>query len=874
MNVCRAFPKIFTIFAAEQQQINYYMEIKKSFLKPAAISILAIWGAISGAEAQRQEVLLTENWKFSHNDNESQSRTNFDDKKWQTVSVPHDWAIAGPFDKEIDKQMVAIEQNGEKIPTEKTGRSGSLPWIGCGWYRTHFTVPAEYERAVLNFDGAMSEPTIYVNGEKAGEWKYGYNTFNIDVTPYIYKDGRENCLAVRLENLDQSSRWYPGAGIYRPVTLIMTGKTAIEQWGISANTLSIDPNTQTAVVEFSATITGHKGHGLAVKFEINAREGNANKTVVTSAVADDGKAKCVKTLSGIKFWSPESPDLYGLSVSLIELGNDGKEKAVIDRKTEKIGFRTIEVTPEKGFALNGKSRKIKGVCLHHDLGMIGTAINKAALARQLKLLKSMGCDAIRTAHNMPSQWQMQLCDSLGMMVMAESFDEWVYAKCKNGYNRFYKEWVDKDLTNLVLANRLHPSIVMWSIGNEIPEQGMKEGAKMTRHMQDVIHYLDHTRPVTAGMDRIDNALSTGYAQVIDIPGMNYRTHKYEMAYEKLGQGFLLGSETASTVSSRGVYKFPVTDEKNKTYDDGQCSSYDLTACSWSNIPEDDWTLQDDKPWVIGEFVWTGFDYLGEPSPYDEYWPSRSSYFGIFDLAGLPKDRYYLYRSRWNTSEPTIHLLPHWTWNGREGEVTPVYCYTNYPSAELFVNGKSQGRISKDPQKLMDRYRLRWNEVKYEPGEIRVVVYDEQGKNVGEQTIKTAGEPDHIELVADRGCEGGKASYADMCPTDNPAFFTLAEPLKADGQDMAFVSVRIVDKNGVPCPNASNQLTFSVKGAGTFKGVCNGDATSLEVFTQPTMKTFNGELVIGIQTKNTPGDITLKVSGKGLKAANLKLKSQN
>lgn len=850
------------------------MKSKDFFLKPTALFLFATWGFSLNIQAQRQEVQLKDNWKFSHSDNDSQANVDFDDRSWITVSVPHDWAISEPFDKEIDKQIVAIEQNGEKIPTEKTGRSGSLPWIGSGWYRTRFNVPKEYERAILNFDGAMSEPTVYVNGKKAGEWKYGYNTFNIDITPYIYKDGRENTLAVRLENLDQSSRWYPGAGIYRPVTLIMTGETAIEQWGINVNTLSIDKNSKSAIVEFCADVANPKEHKFTVKFEIKQEKNNQTVATVIAPVTKDGKAKCVETLSGIDFWSPEQPYLYELNVSLIEQGENGSEKSIVDCKTIKTGFRTIEVTPEKGFALNGESRKLKGVCLHHDLGMLGAAINKSALAHQLKLLKSMGCDAIRTAHNMPSQWQMQLCDSLGMMVMAESFDEWKYAKCKNGYNRFYTEWGDRDLTNLVLANRLHPSIVMWSIGNEIPEQGMKEGAQMARHMQDVIHRLDRTRPVTAGMDRIDNALSTGYAQVIDIPGMNYRTPKYEMAYEKLGQGFVLGSETASTVSSRGVYKFPVTDEKQKTYEDGQCSSYDRTSCSWSNIPEDDWRLQDDKPWVIGEFVWTGFDYLGEPSPYDEYWPSRSSYFGIFDLAGLPKDRYYLYRSRWNTSEATIHLLPHWTWNGREGEITPVYCYTNYPSAELFVNGKSQGRISKNPSQLNDRYRLRWNNVKYEPGELHVVVYDGQGKVAGEQTIKTAGKPDHIELVADRGTENGSTSYANMRPTDNPAFFALNEPLKADGEDMAFIAVRIVDKEGNPCPEASNQLSFSVSGAGIFKGVCNGDATSLEGFTHPTMKAFNGELVVGVQTKKTPGDITVKVNGKGLKSATIKLKSQN
>ncbi len=821
--------------------------MNKRTLLPAILILLCyVW---ANAQQARMEIELSDNWKFTRTDDAAFSAIDVDDSKWQQVCVPHDWAIDGPFDKEVDKQVVAIEQNGEKVPTEKTGRSGSLPWIGAGWYRTEFKTAAGCQRALLMFDGAMAEPQVWVNGKKAGEWKYGYSAFNIDVTPYINKDGSSNTLAVRLENKEQSSRWYPGAGLYRPVTLVMTGKDYIEQWGVNATAIYADETTGKAIINLEADIVCDKEKEPKVVFELISK--NGQRIQQQTYVGYDNVARARMDVQDAKLWTPETPHLYTL---VTRLYSQGKNSRLLDERTDRIGIRTISVSAENGFQLNGKTRKFKGVCLHHDLGMLGAAINKSALARQLRLLKTMGCDAIRTAHNMPSQWQMELCDSLGLMVMAESLDEWIYAKCKNGYNRFFNEWVERDLTNLVMANRLHPSIVMWSIGNEIPEQGMKTGARLTKRLQDIIHRLDPTRPVTAGMDRIERAIGTGYAQVLDVPGMNYRTHLYQKAYDKLAHGFVLGSETASTVSSRGVYKFPVEMAKSKAYDDGQCSSYDTEACSWSNIPEYDWELQDDKEWVIGEFVWTGFDYLGEPTPYDEYWPSRSSYFGIFDLAGLPKDRYYLYRSRWNTEEETIHLLPHWNWQGREGEVTPVYCYTNYPTAELFVNGKSQGRISKNSAELMDRYRLRWNEVKYEPGELKVVVYDAEGNKRGEKTERTAGKAFGMQLTADHG------TAEDTIPAI------------ADGKDIVFVTVRIVDKDGNFCPTAQHQTSFKVSGAGTFKGVCNGDATSLEVFTRPTMKAFNGALVVGVQTKKQAGDITLTVSGKGLKSQKLTIRS--
>ena len=784
----------------------------------------------------RQEVILTDGWQFQA---EQEGKVQ---EKWQTVRVPHDWAIAGPFDKKWDLQKVAIEQNGEKEATEKSGRSGALPWIGAGHYRRIFYIPQGCERAELVFDGAMSEPTVCINGQKAGYWAYGYNAFRVEITPFM-KPG-ENQLDVDLLNIEESSRWYPGAGLYRPVKLVMTGKICLDEWGTFIRTLSADQNSAHVAVSSQiqpATITPD----LRIMVDIMDAQGKIVGQA-ESQLSVSGAAELDFNITQPKLWSPESPYLYQVRTRLYD---DGK---LLDEITNKMGIRTISVTKEGGFQLNGITRKIKGVCLHHDLGPLGAAVNKAALIRQIKLMKEMGCDAIRTSHNMPSQMQMDICDSLGMMVMAESFDMWLYPKCKNGYARFFNDWSDRDIENLILANRNHPSIIMWSIGNEIPEQGSEEGREIARHLQGLCHLFDPTRPVTQGMDRAEEALKSGFAQVMDVPGFNYRVHKYEQNLKQLPQGFLLGSETASTVSSRGVYKFPVKVTDNSqyaswapTYDpkaikkaDGQCSSYDVEYCSWSNLPDDDWVWQDDKDWVIGEFVWTGFDYLGEPTPYDEYWPSRSSYFGICDLAGLPKDRYYLYRSRWNKNQHTIHLLPHWSWGqARKGKVTPVYCYTDYPSGELFINGKSQGKVTKNPKERLDRYRLRWNDVKYEPGELKVVVYDANGNAAGEEIVKTAGKPADLKLEA----------------------WTANENLQANGDDLAFVTVSLTDAEGTLIPQADDQLTFEVTGAGTFEAVCNGDATSLESFKQPTMKLFSGQLVVVVRSAQKAGTLTLKVS---------------
>ena len=782
---------------------------------------LALATSALAASAQRNTLNL-KTWQFSR-----------DSINYKPVSIPHDWAINGPFDKKWDLQFVAIEQNGETEKTEKSGRSGALPWIGRGFYKTTIDLKKLPKTAVLEFDGAMADPHVYINGKLAGHWAYGYNAFRVDAAPYLKKGKNE--ISVSLNNREESSRWYPGGGLYRPVQLVTNADAAtINPWGCYFRTESIGEGKAEVSI---CTNINNVDKTLSIENQLVDATG---KVVAQFKYGDfDAQGNVVKTLTvdNAQLWSPETPYLYKLVTRLY------RNKKLIDQTQQKVGIRTVRVAQYDGFQLNGVSRKIKGVCLHHDLGPIGAAVNKAALIRQIRTMKDMGCDAIRTAHNMPSTWQMEVCDSMGMMVMAESFDMWIYPKCKNGYALNFKEWADKDIENLVLNHRNHPSIVMWSIGNEIPEQWSEEGRNISKHLQDLCHKFDPTRPVTQGMDRAEDALKSGFAQVMDVPGFNYRVHKYDNNIKQLPKGFLLGSETASTVSSRGVYKFPVEASDSKTYADGQCSSYDVEYCPWSNLPDDDWRMQDDRDYTIGEFVWTGYDYLGEPSPYDEYWPSRSSYFGICDLAGLPKDRYYLYRSHWRKDDATLHVLPHWTFPGREGETTPVYCYTSWPSAELFVNGKSQGRIVKNPNTRLDRYRLRWNNVKYEPGEIKVVAYDYDGTAKGEKIIRTAGAPARIVLKADRNSISSK------------------------GEDLSFVTVSVVDKNGTPCATANNNMKFAVSGAGKFRAACNGDATSLVAFNSTEMPLFSGELVVVVEGLKH-GTAMLSVSADGLPTATL------
>ncbi|WP_246853838.1 DUF4982 domain-containing protein [Rufibacter aurantiacus] len=810
--------------------------MKKYLMKRYLLLLSLLVSQISLAQV-RVVTELSDNWRFKKGKHDQAYRTDFNDRSWQKVTVPHDWAIYGPFDKEIDKQVVAIEQNNEKKASEKTGRTGALPYIGEAWYRNEFMLPnyKKGQKVLLVFEGAMSEPKVFLNGQKVGEWAYGYSYFYFDVTNQV-QEGKKNTLAVQLSNQGQSSRWYPGAGLYRKVQIIVKNPESIEQWGTFVPTPFISKDM--AKVNVKTRVSG--SNVRLVTLVLDAK-GNTVATDSTGKLFGQEFEQNI-AVSNPQLWSPETPYLY-TAVTRLYAGNVLK-----DEVSTRFGIREISYKPNVGFSLNGKVRKFKGVCLHHDLGPLGAAVNKAALRRQLKILKDMGCDAIRSSHNMPSMEQLELADEMGFMFLAESFDEWAKPKVKNGYNRFFEEYAEKDIVNLVRATRNHPSIVMWSSGNEVPDQWGAEGVKRAKWLQEIFHREDPTRPVTVGMDQVKATMASGFGALLDIPGLNYRVHLYEEAFQAFPQGFILGSETASTVSSRGIYKFPVEKAVEKQYPDFQSSSYDLEYCSWSNLPDDDFVLQDDKPWVIGEFVWTGFDYLGEPTPYDDKWPSRSSYFGINDLAGLPKDRFYLYRSRWNKESETLHILPHWNWEGREGQTTPVFVYTNYDSAELFVNGKSMGVQKKHAATPQNRYRLMWTDVKYEPGTVKVVAFGKDGKPVAEREVKTAGKPHRIVLQPDR------------------------KQISADGKDISFVTVSVVDKDGNLCPTATNQLDFSVKGKGTYRAAANGDPTSLEQFHLPTMKLFSGKLVVLVQSTEEAGNLELTVKGKGLQTGKVSLTS--
>ena len=600
-------------------------------------------------------------------------------------------------------------------------------------------------------------------------------------------------------------------------------------------------------------------------------------------------------------WCPHNPKLYTLKVVYGE-----------DEREIPFGIRQVTVSRSEGFTLNGERIILRGACIHSDNGLLGAAAHPFADRRKIELLKAVGYNAVRSAHNPCSKATLDACDRLGMLVLDEYTDGWYIHKTRFDYASYMEEWWQKDFIDMVDKDYNHPSVVMYSTGNEVSETAQKKGIELTGRMTQYLHSLDDTRPVTCGINIFFNFLSSlgfgvysdekaekgehvgsaffnniagifgdktmkigatlhgcdvktreAFAKM-DVAGFNYRPFRYQVNYKKLPQQIILGSETASTVSSRGVYKFPVERKAMAVYEDHQSSSYDVEHCNWSNLPEDDFIQHEDLPYCIGEFVWTGFDYLGEPTPYYTNWPSHSSLFGIIDLAGIPKDRYYLYRSHWNKSAKTLHILPHWTWPGREGEVTPVFVYTNYPSAELFINGKSQGKRTKDlsigidssyteaAQKSFERqkrYRLMWMDTKYEPGTLKVVAYDKEGNAVAEEEVHTAGKPHHIELSADRN------------------------QLTADGKDLSFINVRVVDKNGNLCPDDTRQIQFKVRGAGAYRAAANGNSASLELFHLPEMKLFSGQLTAIVQTAEEPGTIYFEASAPGVKGATLELISK-
>ncbi len=793
---------------------------------------------------------LLGSWQFAFEQTDHQMPTPHD-KAWTTVSVPHDWAIYGPFDRQNDLQNVAVWQNGETRPSLKTGRTGGLPYMRSAWYKTTIDaaqIDTTKEVYTLVFDGAMSEAEVYVNGTKVYFWPYGYNAFHCDITPYLMAG--QNLVAVRLQNREQSSRWYPGAGLFRHVHLIRSQRTHVPVWGVHVQTPYI--TDEMAAVNLKTTVENAIGKHITLITSILEKSSGKIADSLTSEY-DVRHALPLEqnfTLKNPALWSPESPALY-TARTIVEA--DG---VAVDTVATTFGIRSIQIVPNVGFLLNGQVRKFQGVCLHHDLGPLGAAVNRQAILRQLLLLRDMGCDAIRTSHNMPAPELIELCDSLGFMVMCEPFDEWDWGKCDNGYHRFFDEWAERDMVNMLHHFRNNPSIVMWSVGNEVPTQCSPDGYRVAKMLQDLCEREDGTRPVTAGMDQVSCVLENGFASILQVVGLNYRAFRYEEAYQRTPQRLVLGSETASTVSSRGVYLLPALTDNTATITDqnhpngnsktNQCSSYDLQYCPWSNLPDEDFRNMDDHAWTIGQFVWTGFDYLGEPSPYDtDAWPSHSSYFGIIDLAGIPKDRFYLYRSQWNKNDHTLHLLPHWNW--QVGDTLPMMVYTDADEAELFLNGKSLGKRHKytkaeseaaaaagDALALQRRYRLIWDNVAYAPGELKVVT------DFGSAVRQTAGNPHHIELAE------------EALPKDN----------------LHFVRVRVCDKNGNLCPHADHLIQFATKGNGRFVAAANGDAANLDPFNLPQHHAFSGELTVLVE-----GNCTLSATAKGLKAGKILVGNQ-
>jgi beta-galactosidase len=775
----------------------------------------------------------------------------FADSAWRSLDLPHDWGIEGPFS------------------FSHPNHTGRLPWWGVAWYRKTFDLPAtdSGRRLTLEIDGAMSHSTVWLNGHLVGGWPYGYSSFQLDLTPYA-RPGAANTLAIRLDNPKESSRWYPGGGIYRNVWLTKTNPVRIGQWGVFVTTPRITPDAASVAVRVELENLTASATEISVETELHF----AGRRVATTgpaplSVSASGRAVASATaeIRRPKLWDLATPHLY-TAVTFVRAG-----KRLLDRHETPFGIRTIEFAADRGFLLNGRVVELNGVCNHHDLGALGAAFNVRAAERQLEILQSMGVNALRTSHNPPAPELLDLCDRRGILVIAEAFDCWKVNKKKGDYGNLWDDWHEADLRALILRDRNHPSVILWSIGNEILELRRPEGPALAASLSTIVRALDTTRPTTLGSN-FGDASYNGIQLGVDVMGQNYQYGGYARFRRENPSIPLVGSETSSTVSTRGEYFFPVDENKAKGRFDFQVSSYDLYGPGWAFTPDNEFKAQDQVPAVAGEFVWTGFDYLGEPTPYNGDTtnllnfndaagqarmaaelkelgkirpPSRSSYFGIVDLAGFPKDRFYLYQARWRPDLPMAHLLPHWTWPGREGELTPVHVYTSGDEAELFLNGQSLGRKKRGP---FD-YRLRWNEVHYQPGELKVVAY-KNGARWATDIQRTAGAPARIELSVDRA------------------------RLRADGADLAFVTARILDATGTLVPRAATALTFSATGPGAIVATDNGDPTSFESFQSPARRAFNGLAIAIVRPAAGPGGrLTITATAEGLPPAKLRLSTK-
>ena len=778
---------------------------------------------------------FNEGWRFGKGAMDGAEQPAFDDASWTELRLPHDWAISGPFDSKFNPH------------------TGALPIFGTGWYRKAFTVPenARSRYFTIEFDGAMSNAHVWLNGRKLGERPYGYSSFAFDLTPHLEFGRHPNVLAVRLSPEDHSSRWYPGAGIYRNVWLTVTGPVHVDHWGTYVTSPEVSDDQARVDVRTELRNRTARDANVALRSSILDQNGKTVATAITQAsIAANAAEASSATLMVARpnRWDIDHPYLYTLASEIVDAGR------VVDRYLTPFGIRTIAFDPEKGFLLNGRRLKLQGVCNHHDLGALGAAVNRRAVERQLQILQQAGVNAIRTSHNPPAPELLEYCDRLGFVVMDEAFDMWRIPKVPNGYSKYYDEWSERDVRDMVRRDRNHPSIIMWSIGNEVPEQRRADGWKEAKRLVSFFHQEDPTRLTTSAFNNPQDAIVNELAAQVDIPGINYRPWLYEKIREDHPKWILVGSETASCVSSRGVYHLPI--EKYERHPSLQLTSYDIIAPPWAYCPDVEFTYQDRVPEVLGEFVWTGFDYLGEPTPFFNTrnaadWPARSSYFGMVDLAGFPKDRYYLYQSVWSR-KPMVHVLPHWNWEGREGRPIPVMCYSNGREVELFLNGRSLGRKQRfvDPvelpvgpnvspdKKFLSKYRLEW-QVPYEPGTLRAVAY-QGGNPVASDEVRTAGAPGRISLLPDR------------------------TRIHADGDDLSFVTVRIEDRAGTLCPSAANLIRFDVAGAGLIQAVDNGNAATVEPFQASQRSAFNGLALLIVRSKSgRAGKIQVTASAESL-----------
>jgi beta-galactosidase len=815
------------------------------------LSCLFSFVALSAQVSVRQRLSFNEGWLFKKTTDSLASQLTYKDKEWRRLSLPHDFAIEGPFKPEYNP------------------RTGGLPIFDKAWYRKHFNINANTRGKIvtLEFDGIMNNSTIYLNGQKVYERPYGYSGFEIDITSYV-KFGEENIIAVKLNPETLSSRWYPGAGIYRNVWMEIKNPVHVKHWGNHITTPVVTKDKAKVLVETSISSKQKESTG---NYEIKTRIVDGNGLVVAYATSkiefasNESKVLQEFEVNHPSLWDIESPHLYTATSTIY------RNRLPIDKYSQQFGIRTISFSRE-GFFLNGKRLKIKGVCLHNDLGALGSAVNYRATERQLQIMKRMGVNAIRTSHNPASPEQLDLCDKMGLLVQEEAFDCWQLPKVENDYSKYWAQWHEQDLRDMIRRDKNRPSIIMWSIGNEVKEQNSTDGYLLARELVKICKEEDPNRFTTAGFNNFSAAIKNGLAAEVDLVGANYKPADYAPTMEKYNDWIVYGAETSSCVSSRGVYHFPL--EKYDKHPSLQVSSYDNQSPNWAYPPDVEFHFQDSLPNVIGEFMWTGFDYLGEPTPYggkdnlthgnwNVDWPSRSSYFGAVDLAGFPKDRFYLYQSRW-TSAPMVHLLPHWNWEGSSVKEIPVYCYTNCHEAELFVNGKSYGRKKMGVDKTIvpvsfnawknrskdfeSPYRLSWN-VTYEKGEIKVVAY-KNGKEAATKTIRTAKNPYQIKLMPDRN------------------------NIKADGEDLCFVTVKIEDEAGIFCPFADNKIDFKITGPATIAAVDNGNAASIEPFQANYRKAFNGLCLLVIKSKKgQKGEVKIEASSPGLKTSVITLSTK-